>query len=95
MINPTITNQLFKSMHDIQIKFLEKIKELEKRIVTLESKLQEIYPDRTTIDFEGADATKVPTGENESDIERLKRENAELKIEVLELRKQLIAEGLL
>jgi len=46
-----------------------KIEDLENRIAVLESKPQETRPDRTIIDFEGSDDTKVPTGENESSIE--------------------------
>jgi hypothetical protein len=74
---------------------LKLIDGLEKRIASLESKPQETDSDRHPIDFKCEEYTKVPTGENEINTERLKGENTELKNEVLALRKQLIAEGLL
>jgi|GEM_PF-4435079 hypothetical protein len=76
-------------------KIYKRFEDLEKRIASLESKPSEITSDRHPIDFKCEVYTKVPTGENESDTERLRRENTELKNQVLELRKQLIAEGLL
>jgi hypothetical protein len=51
---------------------LKLIDGLEKRIASLESKPSGSHPDATRIDFEGDGGTKVPTGESESDIERLK-----------------------
>jgi hypothetical protein len=51
---------------------LKLIDGLEKRIASLEPKPSEEPLNRITNDFDGADATKVPTGENESNTERLK-----------------------
>lgn len=55
--------------------FKQWLEVMEKRIAILESKSSQCHPDRTTIDFEGSGATRVPTGENEINTERLKGEN--------------------
>ncbi len=65
-------SELFKQLAKTLEYISNKFDDLEKRIASLEPKPSEKALSHTINDFEGAGATKVPAGENESDTERLK-----------------------
>lgn len=90
-----IIDKLFVELFEICKEFAKNNQNLENRIEILESKPQETPLNRDRVGLTRVRSVYVQTGENESDTERLKQENAELKNEIFELRKQLITEGLL
>jgi len=65
-----LIDKLFTELFEVQKLTAERVQDFEKRIAILESKPSETDRNRTVIDSEDAGATEVPTGENESDIER-------------------------
>jgi hypothetical protein len=70
--NEGITSEILYNVAIALQQFDAKIDKLEERIASLESKPSEINLNCAVIDFDDADATEAPTGENESDMERLK-----------------------
>lgn len=68
----SVVSEILYNVAIVLQQFNAKIDKLEKRVASLESKCQETDFNRSIIDSEGDDATKVPNKENEINTERLK-----------------------